>query len=619
MIDVVEYLKSKDIELKETGSGQGFTQCVFCNEDANKRGRLYFNIDESSEKYGLYHCFLCDTKGGLNSLMRHFGDEPPEDVTEDIIDIMNDAANYYHERLFENVEAYDYLIYERGLTDETIRRARLGYADGGLLAHLVGLGYELEQIKDSGLANRFGNDFLDDKIVIPYLQHGRAVTLRGKEIDAKYLSLPRSNTFLYGVDSIKGEPEVVITAGEFDAIVLQQLGYAACGPPGENQWKIEWNEFFEDAHKVYILFDNDTTGKEAAQKLASKVGPKARVASFPDSESKIDVTKWYVKHNKSVEDFDMLFMRAKGGLLISVDDAYERWLEIEGNPNLVGLRFNIEEIDCHMTHGLLPAQVVVMQAKTNAGKTIMTINTLYRMMLAKPDIRILFMSLEQTRNEWFERAHRINCFYDPDASVLDTMDFWRNNFYMVDKNRVTKTELEACVDQYAYETGGYPDIVAVDYLGYYARSYKGEEYTRITEAIMDLKAIAKERELVFFAPHQVNRQGNFGEEIQADQGRGSGAVEETADFLMSLWASDQKVGVDDSGMKREIHTKILKSRDGGVNTKARLQFAPLTLAMIPLSDPLYPRALRENQYAIAGYDWKSAVGAYRTGDETVQL
>lgn len=623
-MDIIAYLDSKGIELKETLGGQAYTHCFFCNEDTNKHGRLYFNVEEGSEKYGLYTCFLCQQSGGINSLMRHFGDDP---ISEDVSDltslIMHEASLYYAEKLLENVAAYEYLLHNRGLTDEIIRKARFGWADGGLLQHLLASGYALEAIQETGLVNRFGNDFLEDKITIPYMDYGRTITIRGKQIDGKYLSLPGSTSQLYGCDSVRGEQTIVLAAGEFDCAVLQQMGYAAAGVPGENTWKSEWLETISDAVRIFIMFDQDiganNVGKAAAEKLASKIGPRSRVVELPKGPRKVDVSSLYVEENKTREDFDTYIMKAKGGLLVSVSEAYDRWLEIEGNPNLLGLRFNVDEFDNVMRHGILPGQVITLMARTNTGKTIMTINIMHRMLMKDPNIKFLYISLEQTRNEWFERAHRINNFYNPGATVLDTIAFWNDNLLMVDKNRISEQDLEVCIDQYLFDSGEYPDVVVIDYLGYYGRSFRGDEYTRITDAIMGLKGIAKDRRNVFFVPHQANRSGNFGQEMSPDQGRGSGAVEETSDMMMALWNPDQQLGVSEGDQKRELHMKILKSRDGGGNVKARFQFAPLTLAVVPMSDPLYPRALREMQYLQAGADWERAVYMHRTGDESVKL
>ena len=621
-MDLVAYLESKDMQLKRGGNGNVYTHCVFCNESEDKRGRLYVQVDPDSETYGAWFCHLCNSKGGINALREHFGDEPLGIDAGISRSVLFSAVKYYQDKLYENITAYQYLTDVRGLTDDTIKSSYLGWADGGLLTHLIACGYELEDIQNTGLINQFGSDFLQDKIIIPYFEYGEAVSLRGKEIGGKYLSLPGSKARIYGIDRVRGEQTVLLSAGEFDSLVLTQLGYAAAGVPGENIWKQEWTPEFDEAKRVFILFDNDSAGKAGAEKLATRLGPKSRVVEMPEArvgQKKIDVSEWYVNHGKLKEDFDFLLSKAQGGLLISASQAFDRWTEIEGNPNLVGLRFNVGAIDNEMQHGLLPGQVVVVIAKSNSGKTLATLNIFHRMALIRPDIKILYISLEQTRNEWFERAHRIHNFYEPGSSTLDTVKFWNNKLMMVDKNRLSEAELEVCIDQYEYETGGLPDIVAVDYLGYYSRSFAGEEYARVTSAIMGLKGIAKARQLVFFVPHQVNRSGDYGEELSADQGKSSGAVEETADMLMSLWNPDQQIGIAKSDQRKEINMKILKSRDGGVGQLVQYQFAPLTLAIVPKDDVLYERALRERQYWLAGDDWKKAVYRYKTGDNSLEF
>src|SRR5690606_13395167 len=102
-------------------------------------------------------------------------------------------------------------------------------------------------------------------------------------------------------------------------------------------------------------------------------------------------------------------------------------------------------------------------------------------------------------------------------------------------------------------------------------------------------------------------------ELEADQGRGAGTVEETSDLMLALWAPDQAAGLTEDQKRGQVHQKILKSRNGGVGTFIPYQFAPLTLAMVPLDDPLYERALQERMYASAGDNWKQAVTRHKTG------
>lgn len=894
-MDLVAYLESKGCIVKHGGANNIYTHCWVHEEETSKRGRLYINADEQSEMYGAYWCHVCSAKGGLNAIRKHFGDAPLDFDSTSSSPIMRCAVDYYSDRLFENVEAYTYLVEERGLTHENIKKMRLGWADGGLLTHLLASGFNLEEVQEQGLINHFGNDFLRDRIVIPYMEYGEPYTIRGKKIGEKYLSLPGSTAHLYGVDNIRGESTVHIAAGEFDCAILNQLGFPAVGVPGEKMWKPEWTEALVDAQRIFIILDPDETGKAGAEKLATILGPRCRVVELPipEGHKSTDVSKMYVKGGATREDFEFLISRAKGGLLVSPAQAFDEWLEWEGNPDMQGLRFGLEPIDNEMTHGLLPGQVVTLLARTNClvgdtdlivnragksfhitleelvrkfnggkprggrswdqsiptkvqrraddgtvrlveiqdawcsgvkevyrlwtvcgrdikataqhpfltengyvqlgdlspgdevyvnvgkgqagrsnrhykaksglhyhpyrtkrtvypgntaekstvqlhrlvaeaqlncmsledflhrcrrgpvddlrfinpathvvhhmdgdytnndpnnlsvltheihnvvhgyhagnvldrtelteiagieylgeevtydievvddphnfianefvvhntGKTIFSLNILHRMRMIKPDIKILFLSLEQMRNEWFERAHRIHNFYQPGATTLDTVNYWKDNIFLVDENRISEETLEMLIEQYKFETGCKPDIVLVDYLGYYARSFQGEEYARITAAIMGLKGIAKRHKLVFLAPHQANRSNDMGSEVRMDQGRGAGTVEETSDVSLTMWNPDQRKPEHDALLTKadqlkELILKMPKARDSGVNTMCVLQSAPLTLAIVPKGDPLYERALRERQYWIQGMDWKDAVMMHMKSDDRVEL
>lgn len=624
-MELVSYLESKGCTIRQGGSGNIYTHCWICGEDESKRGRLYIQTDSQSEMYGAYWCHLCHAKGGLNAIRRHFGDEPLDLEGGSSNPIMRAAADYYADRLFENAAAYEYLVEERGLSHETIKSLRLGWADGGLLTHLIQCGFDVDDVLAQGLIHPHGTDFLRDKITIPYLVYGEPVTIRGKEIGGKYLSLPGSTARIFGIDNAYGADTLHIAAGEFDAAVLNQLGFHAIGVPGENIWKPEWTEKVSDAKRIFIVFDPDAAGEAGAEKLASTLGPKARVVALPKvPKVKVDVSWLYTAKGWTYEDFEFAMSRAKGGLLVSPAQAFDRWMEFEGNPDLHGLRFNLPVIDKEMAHGLLPGQVVTLLARTNVGKTIFSLNILHRMRMEKPDIKILFLSLEQMRNEWFERAHRILNFYQPGSTTLDTVNYWKENLFLVDENRISEEALEMCIDQFNYEVGCKPDLVLVDYLGYYARAFNGEEYARITAAIMGMKALAKRHQLVFLVPHQANRSNDMGSEVRLDQGRGAGTVEETSDVSLTMWNPDQRKPEHDAlltkaDQKKELILKMAKSRDGGVNTMCQLQSAPLTLAIVPKDDPLYERAIMERQLWIAGMDWKDAVSMYINGSNTVTM
>lgn len=575
------------------------------------------------------NCHLCGERGGLNKIKKHFGDSisssDGDDKSYESAEesrqrhaILKAATEYYHANLSTREDVLQWLEAERGLDIETILKHEIGWADGSLTKFLTGKNFTVENIHKTGLCDARGRDFLFAHVVIPYHVHGNTVMLRGKDMGGKYLTPPGQKARLFNTDATWQAEELIVCEGEFDAMVLEQLGYNAIGVPGANTWQDNWTGYTADARKVYVCMDNDAAGQAGAEKIARVIGPKARIVHMPEHETgrpKNDPTEWIVNQNHTKGDFDLLLMRAKGGHLVTVDDAFVEWEEMH---DVTGIKFGLEKLDTLIAPGLLPSQVMLVLAKTGSGKTIMTLNLFHRMLLLNPHLQILFVSLEQTRSEWFERARRIHRFYDLHADEKATLDFYRPSLMLMDKNRITEEELVGCIEQFQFERGQVPDLIAVDYLGYWARSYKGEAYERTSQAIMAMKAIAKEHRTAFFAPHQVSRMADFGEEPDLGASRDSGVVEETGDFVAAIWSPDQRRGRNAEERTGEINFKLLKSRHGGVGTKIQLQFAPLSLAMVPYEDAeLLERARSEREMALRGDTFEQAIRRHVTGQRDV--
>lgn len=517
----------------------------------------------------------------------------------------------------QNPDAYEYLTETRGLTEETIIKAKLGWADGKLNTYLINKGFSPEEIKATGLVNKHGLDYFKNEIIFPYLDHGFPVQLRGKEIGGKARGTPEPHKVPYGIDTIIGEETVLLAEGEGDTLTLHQLGYPAIGVPGVQTFKEGWLDLLEDAKRIYIMYDNDKAGKAGAEKVAGKIGSRARVVEIPYKN--LDVNDLLVKKGMNRDDFDYLLHKAKGGLLVSISEAYDRWLEIEGNKDLDGLRFNVPKLDNAMSIGLLPGQVAVLIARTGSGKTLMSVNMFQRMKLIKPDIKILFFTLEMTRNEIFDRMFKIYQLYFPGSMEADFIHYWKDNLFLVDQNRITENDLEESVDQFAYELGIVPDLICVDYIGYYANGFSGTNaIERTGKAILGLKAIGKDMQSSILAPHQANREGDFAKELSASNAKDSSNVENTADLLLTQWAMDTQQGITPEEATGEVFQKIVKSRNGGSNTKITYIFDPLSMAVIPIDDhEMASRAYFMRDCFRAGDDFKQAMKRLETGDLTL--
>lgn len=652
-MDVLAYLQKRGISYKSAGARNVHTACWYCGEDPAARGRLYINIDPAADVPGLFICHRCGQRGSLITLKRYFGDEVKESELDSQTrsEILNAAALYYHGQLPRYGEVLNYLKGpERGLLVETLKAHQIGYAPmeiahdlsddttttswpSRLFGHLRSLGYTSKDIIATGLCyerDKTVVDSLGGMITIPYHTAGNVTAIRGRTwpfTDAdfeqwlgdpydpfknKYKTCSGTSARLFNVDACWNTDEIFITEGEFDALVLAQQGYPAIGVPGADAWQDAWDDYLTPLKRVWLVYDRDAAGEKGAQKLVDRLGTKVRRVHLSDEGTKCDPTMFFAENG--LDQFQALLDTArKGGLLVSVHDAIDEFTNIQNEP---GLRFNWELLDIMIAPGLQGGQLMMLLAKTGSFKSLLLLNLMHRirMIPEQENTKILLLSLEQTRGEWWDRARRIHRFYNINSTEQEAADWWADNILLVDQNRLTEPQLRQVLDDFEYQMGAMPGLVAVDYLGYWARSFRGEAYERTSAAAMALKAIAKEYRIPMIAPHQVSRVGRDGEEFGVDAGRDSGVVEETADFLLTMWNPDNTLGRDEEEKTGQVHLRIGKSRHGGRGQLLTMQAAPISLAMVPEGEPLCARARQEIDWKRTYRStWPEAVFRHRTG------
>jgi hypothetical protein len=658
VVDVSGYLASKGLPLKRADAKNVHTACMFCSEDPAARGRLYINVDPDAEIAGLFFCHRCQEKGSLASLKRHYGDQVADDDLDHQtrLEIFGEAAAYYQSVLRAFGEVTEYLTGpQRGLTPETIEARRLGYAPMAfsldvatdittvtrpnlLYRHLIDSGFATKDILVTGLCHESQSrkivDALGGMVTIPYEVAGNCVAIRGRTwpMNAqdfalwagaeytppanKYKTCGGSSSRLFNTDACWDSDEIVITEGELDAIVLEQHGFRAVAAPGATAWQESWDDYLTNIKRVWLLYDRDAAGEKAALRLSERLGSKIRRVFLSEVGVKCDPTEWFARDGHSAAEFEeLLAVGRKGALLVSVHEARAEYQAVQSQP---GLKFGWELFDIMLDPGLQPGQLMVVLAKTGSGKTIFVLNMMHRARLVpeQADLKILFVSLEQTRGEWWDRARRLHRFFDLDADEEDAARFWERNIMLVDRNRVTATELRQVLDDFAYQMGRLPDLMCLDYLGYWARSFKGEAYQRTSDAVMAIKGIAKEFLIPTIVPHQVSRIGIDGQEFGPEAARDSGVVEETADHLLTMWTPDNTLGRDEEEKTGQIHLRIGKSRHGGRGVLLDMQFAPVSLVMVPEGHPECAMARREIAWKREYRDnWDKVVYRHRTGFE----
>jgi len=323
---------------------------------ANWKARCPFHNEKTpsffvSSVRNSYYCFGCAAKGDIFTFVQQFegvdflgalkilADRAGVDLgsytskTRDemsrLYEIMERATLFYQKELTKHPEASAYLA-SRGLTEETIRLFRIGYApDEWRLVYtmLSQAGFsdiEIEKvglikpIEKNGVQDRSGfYDRFRGRIMFPINDSsGRVIAFTGRILvddksGAKYLNSPDTVLFdkssvLFGLDkakhAIRQYDHTVLVEGQFDAIMAHQVGCTntvalsgtALGDALETKEHLATNLGLirRLSRNLKLAFDADTAGFRAAirsAKIALSLGMDVKVARIPEGNDPADI------------------------------------------------------------------------------------------------------------------------------------------------------------------------------------------------------------------------------------------------------------------------------------------------------------------------------------------
>jgi DNA primase len=287
--------------------------CPFHNEKTPS-----FTVNDDK---GFFHCFGCGAHGdvigfamraeglafpeAVERLAQEAGLEVPRPTPQDAareerrrsLGEATEAACAWYEQQLRGAAGRPGLEYfrRRGLTDETIRAFRLGYAPDArdaLRQALRRQGFEDAMLVEAGLLARPDDgrdpfDFFRGRAMFPIADRaGRTIAFGGRILgdgQPKYLNSRDTPLFdkgrnLYALDraraGVREGCEAIVAEGYMDAIALHEAGLrGAVAPLGtaltEGQLELLWRL----APEPVVCLDGDAAGQRAARRAAERALP----------------------------------------------------------------------------------------------------------------------------------------------------------------------------------------------------------------------------------------------------------------------------------------------------------------------------------------------------------
>lgn len=268
--------------------------------------------------------------------------EPPRERTTEERAVLLSVAKISHATLFKSGQgaaAREY-IKDRGISEETARKLKLGYGTGtghDLIGQLKAEGHDWEAIKGSGVIAFPKRKKGDDRppppprarfagyITVPDVAAGKVGYIAARVLDSKrvpkFQSIPGAKPVL-GLTKVRQADYrwCVVTEGLFDYITLAHWRWPACAVMGASSPESRAGQF-DGFRYVFAAMDDDERGQEFTASLVEALG-EDRVAQVPLPAGVKDVGDLAVKRGGG-QAFKRALgetARQRGWRLSSLDD-----------------------------------------------------------------------------------------------------------------------------------------------------------------------------------------------------------------------------------------------------------------------------------------------------------
>ncbi len=293
----------RKVNLKHKSGGEYIGLCCFHNEKTPS-----FTV---SNNKGFYHCFGCGAHGDIvRFIMETEGRSFMEAVSElasqaglklpepdpkaqekqqkitSLYDVTEAACKFFESNISQTAAQY---LAERGITQETARTFRLGYApetNNALKEYMQKAGFTGQQLIDTGLVIKKDSqepyDRFRGRVIFPIMDSKQRVIAFGGRIlgdgQPKYLNSPETDLFhksnvLYNFNNARqvayDKGGIAVVEGYMDVIALHQAGIRnVVAPLGTSVTEEHLRILWRVADEPVMCLDGDMAGQRAMVRAA---------------------------------------------------------------------------------------------------------------------------------------------------------------------------------------------------------------------------------------------------------------------------------------------------------------------------------------------------------------
>lgn len=516
------------------------------------------------------------------------------------VDSFEQDYKKWQEELSKSEKALSYL-YNRGLSDETIKKFGLGFN-----------------------ANYYTNVSPIQAIIIPNGNESfTARNIEWKQTDDKDFRIrKKGKSKIYNLENAiqSDENYCFIAEGEFDCLSFAELGYNAIGLGSCSNYEQLFNANLNSSKTYILALDNDEAGIETTEKITN--GFKERnikyltfnyggVIKDPNEALTTDKTAFNKQIQGVLDNMQELLNEQENQDLIEYNQTsslakmslFDKF--VEETKNFTPYATGFKKLDECLNGGFYPG-LICLGAPSSTGKTTLTLQMADNM--AKNGKDVLFLSLEMSefelmakslsrisyeknRDEYNSKSmseilYGINYkdYNERELEIInnakqDYMQF-ADNLFIKECQAINVNDIERIIKRHI-EIRKKKPIVFIDYLQILAPVEKNSDIKQIIDYnISQLKRIARDCFIPIFIISSVNRQ-SYDEKMEMTSFKSSGGIEFGADVLLGLQFTNANKNKKEFNLEeeksrpvREISLDIIKQRNGETCKRVNYQYKP---------------------------------------------